>query len=257
MPRFFVDVSLQLGQTVTLTSGAQHHALSVLRLKHGDAVTLFNGLGGEFHGQLQRGSGREVHVALHSFDAREAELPYPIVLAQGLPSGDKMDWIVEKAAELGAQVVQPLALARSVVRLSGERERRRVVHWQGVAVSACEQCGRNQVLKVREPLTLRAWLDQIAAAGQRLYANPGAKAALAELAAPASGVQVYLAIGPEGGFSEEEAEALESAGFAAVSLGSRVLRTETAGLAALAMLGALWTRSKAPSSAPTGDGASA
>ena len=237
VPRFFCPQPLVSRSTVELPSATAHHALRVLRLGVGDGVTLFNGEGGEYPGSIVE-TGRGVRVQLDEWRDIERESPLELVLAQALPSGDKMDWIVQKAVELGAARIQPLGAARSVVKLSGERAARRVEHWRQVAVAACEQCGRNRLPVIEPILDLRQWLGRQEQDNGIccLLLAPGEAQRPREL----SGAhRMVLLVGPEGGLSEDEASAARSAGFAGLSLGPRILRTETAGPAALAALGAL------------------
>jgi 16S rRNA (uracil1498-N3)-methyltransferase len=240
MPRFFVDLPLAAPVTLVLPEAARRHAVGVLRLRAGDALTLFNGTGGEYHGVLVSADSASASVRLERFDTREAELPFAVTVAQGLSSGDKMDWTVEKAVELGACAVQPLAVHRSVVRLSGDRAERRRAHWQAIAQAAAEQCGRNRVPEVYAIKDLDLWTAELPNDALLLYADPRAQSMLSEVVPPPVCNPVYLLVGPEGGLTETEEATLATAGFRAVSLGQRVLRTETAALAALAMLGAIW-----------------
>jgi 16S rRNA (uracil1498-N3)-methyltransferase len=238
IPRFHCPIPLAPGASVELPAEAAHHASKVLRMGQGDAIVLFDGRGGEWTGQLAR-VGKAVTVALESFDATDREPPIAITLVQGLAAADKMDWIVQKAVELGVAVIQPVAARRSVIRLSGERLERRVAHWQAVAIAACEQCRRNRVPEVAPLVDLPQFLAGAAAQNaMRLVLAPEAGQRLANLPKPAG--SVMLLVGPEGGFEETELTAARLAGFTAVSLGPRVLRTETAGLAALAAMMALW-----------------
>lgn len=239
-PRFFCPGPLSAGATVCLPEGAAHHAARALRLGLGDAVTLFDGVGGEYSGRIAAIAKNRVEVALAAASVVERESPLYIVLAQALQAGEKMDLTVQKAVELGVAAVQPLASRRSVVRLAGERAQRRVAHWRGVVVSACEQCGRNRLPAVGEVMPLEDWLATLGplAPGElRLLLAPGATHALHELPPPG---RVSLLIGAEGGLDPQEQAAALGAGFVAVRLGPRVLRTETAGLAALAALQAVW-----------------
>ncbi|MBA3903597.1 MAG: 16S rRNA (uracil(1498)-N(3))-methyltransferase [Rhodocyclaceae bacterium] len=236
-PRFYCPIPLAARRTVDLPGAAAHHALRVLRLKSGDEVTLFNGEGGEYPGRIA-GTGRAVRVELGEWRDIERESALGVTLAQALPSGDKMDRIVQKAVELGVARLAPLAAARSVVRLSGERAARRVEHWRSVAVSACEQCGRNRLPDILPLLDLRQWLSELAPGKDeaRLLLSPQAELRLRDVR-PQGGV--VLLIGPEGGLTGDEAAAARAAGFRGASLGPRILRTETAGMAALAALAAL------------------
>jgi len=233
-------------QEIDLPEAAAHHAHRVLRLKVGDALTVFNGLGGEYPAKIV-GASRHVRVLLGEQIERERESPLNITLVQGLPASDKMDWIIQKAVELGVSRIVPLAATRSVVRLSGDRALRRVEHWQSVAVSACEQCGRNRVPKIEPLFEMRSWLAQLPKAADsksetRLLFSPEGKQRLSEFCSPAilgASANIVLLIGPEGGLTAEEELAAQTVGFQAVLLGPRILRTETAGLAALAALAAL------------------
>ncbi len=237
VPRFFCPIPLAAHGLVDLPEAAAHHALRVLRLGTGDAVTLFNGEGGEYPAHIVE-AGRGVRARLGVWRNVERESPLDLTLAQALPAGDKMDFVVQKAVELGVARIQPVAAARSVVRLSGERAARRVAHWRQVAVSACEQCGRNRVPEIAPILDLRHWLGALGRDNEtvRLLFDPAAQRRLGGGAGAAGYV---LLAGPEGGLTEEEMAAAHAAGFAGVSLGPRILRTETAGPAALAVLGAL------------------
>ena len=233
--RFFCPQPLAPDSLVELPAAASHHALRVLRLDVGDAVTLFNGEGGEYAGRIA-GTDRGVRVQLAEWQSVERESPLELVLAQALPAGDKMDWVVQKAVELGVARIQPLLTARSVVRLSGERAVKRVAHWRSVAASACEQCGRNRVPEIAPLLDLRQWLGRLPPENQlqrMLLAPQGGRRPRA-----LAGNRFLLLVGPEGGLDMEEAAAARLAGFADLSLGPRILRTETAGPAALAALGA-------------------
>lgn len=236
--RFHCSFPLAPGAQVELPDEAAHHASKVLRLAPGDVICLFDGHGGEWLGRLGR-AGKTVTAHLEQFDDIEREAPVAVTLVQGLPAADKMDWIVQKGVELGVAAFQPVVARRSVIRLSGERMERRVAHWRAVATSACEQCGRNRLPEVGLLVDLPQFLAGPAAQNAlRLVLAPGAERRLTEVPRPA-GV-VTLLVGPEGGFEAGELAAATSAGFLPVSLGPRVLRTETAGVAALAAMMALW-----------------
>lgn len=239
-PRFFCPAPLAAGNVVRLPESAARHAARALRLGPGDGVILFDGTGGEYAGRIVSVRKEEVEAELLAHRDRECESALRITLAQALQAADKMDLTVQKAVELGAVAVQPLASRRSVVRLEGERAVRRVEHWRGVAASACEQCGRNRVPAVGEIQSIERWLGGLGPAqpGElRLMMAPGAASGLAGLPAPA---HVILLIGAEGGLDAQEQAAAAAAGFVAVRLGPRVLRTETAGLAAMSAMQALW-----------------
>ena len=240
MARFFVDLPLRLGTTVELPSACAHHALRVLRLRDGQEVTVFNGQGGEFHGRLLTTKNHSAAFISERFDPREAELRWRITVAQGLVSNEKMDWIVEKSIELGAFAIQALTMERSVTKLSGERAERRRQHWMALSYSASEQCGRNRVAAILPLTSLTQWLEMSPSDGMRLMLSPQASHPLQGVSAPPLGQDVFLLVGPEGGFSSDEAQAAQAAGFVPVCLGPRVLRCETAAAATLAMLTALW-----------------
>jgi len=245
MPRFFLDAPLTPGTRVPLPTALSHHALRTLRLVDGDALTLFNGQGGEYSAQLVAPKGETASAEVLAFSAREAELPFRIIVAQGLSGGDKMDWTIEKAVELGAAGIVPLACARSVVRLSAERAAKRVEHWRALVTAACAQCGRNRVPVIEAPRPLTHWLADVPKDALRLVLTPRAEHSLVTHArathpAGAEGASIYLLVGPEGGLAPEEEQAALVAGFTAVHMGPRVLRTETAAAAALAMLAAVW-----------------
>lgn len=239
--RFFCPGPLSAGCVVALPAGAARHAVRVLRLAVGDALTLFDGGGAEYPARIVALAKDAVEVALGAAAAIDRESPLAVTLAQALQAADKMDLTIQKAVELGAAAVQPLASRRSVVRLDGERAARRVEHWRGVAVAACEQCGRNRLPEIGDIAPLAAWLATLpaAAAGElRLMLAPDAAVALAALPAPAG--RAILLVGAEGGLATDEQAAATAAGFIGLRLGPRVLRTETAGLAALAAIQALW-----------------
>lgn len=238
-PRFFCAIPLSPGAHFLLPPGPARHAARALRLGPGDRLTLFDGRGGEYAASIERVDRDEVAVRVGAFRPREAESPLALTLVQALQAGDKMDLTVQKAVELGVVRIVPVIARRSVVRLAGERAARRVAHWRGVAESACEQCGRNRVPQIDEIVPLADWLGALpAAAGDcRLMLAPGAARTLALLPPPPAAT---LLVGAEGGLDPVECAAARAAGFDAVRLGPRVLRTETAGMAALAAMQALW-----------------
>ena len=225
--RFYFPGVLPHAGEVELPPAIAHHALKVLRLGRGDAVVLFDGSGGELHARL--GASRTVAVD-GQWREVSRESPLDIVLVQALASSDKMDWIIQKAVELGVTGIIPVQAARSVLRLAGERADKKLEHWRRVVIAACEQCGRNRLPFVAPVQSLAACLAQTSKAARWVLA-PGGERLSAVQPVPAS---IHLFVGPEGGWSDEEL-ALH-ADSQAISLGSRVLRTETAGLAALAAL---------------------
>ncbi|MDP1957609.1 MAG: 16S rRNA (uracil(1498)-N(3))-methyltransferase [Rhodocyclaceae bacterium] len=230
------------GAQVELPEQAAHHALKVLRMKAGDAVILFDGRGGEWRAEIV-GAGTTARVALREFNDRESESPLDITLVQGLPSGDKMDWVVEKCVELGVTAIQPIAAKRSVIRLSAERMERRVAHWNAIAAAACEQCGRNRVPVVAPVLDLPHYLAQTREQNAlRLLLAPGSGSTLSALPKPATPLiaKLIVMVGPEGGWEAAEMLAFDAAGATPIRLGARILRTETVGAAVLAAMQAIW-----------------
>jgi 16S rRNA (uracil1498-N3)-methyltransferase len=236
--RFHVDAALRAGGTALLPEEAAHHAVHVLRLRPGDEIVLFNGRGGEFAARIAAAERLRISVDLLEHRPLERESPLAVTLVQGVSSSEKMDFTVQKATELGVAAVQPVLAARSVGRLAGERAALKRAHWQRVAIAACEQCGRNRVPEVRPAATLAAYCAAPGAAGTRLLLSPQGRLGLRDAAARLDG-GVALAAGPEAGFEAREEAMLVEAGFVPVRLGPRVLRTETAALAALAALNAL------------------
>jgi len=235
-PRIHCDIRLGPGAQFTLAPEAAQHVSKALRLKTGDNITVFDGRGGEYEAVLQKIDRDRVEVKVGAFRDVEREAAVTVGLVQGLPEADKMDWIVQKAVELGVAWIQPIVCDRSVVRLAADRAAKREAHWRRVAVAACEQTGRNQLPEVRPTLPFQSWLAE-ADAVPRWLMQPAAPA-LAERAAPTQPFEIL--VGPEGGLSEREAELALLRGCERVSLGQRVLRTETAALAALAAIHALW-----------------
>jgi len=238
MPRFYCPQPLVPGSVVDLPEAVAHH-LHVVRQQPGDALALFNGGGGQVRARLVEIGKRRASAMVEAHEDVEAELPFPLTLVQGLPEGSKMDWIVEKAVELGVARIVPLAAQRSVVRLSGERADKRRAHWQGVVISAAEQCGRNRLAEVAPVQDFNRWIAEPSEA-TRILLTPRAEASLAAWARVTPARASCLLVGPEGGFSTQEEDAALAAGAIALSMGPRVLRTETAGLAALAILAASW-----------------
>ncbi len=228
-PRLFVELALAPGATVTLPEGAARH-VRVLRLQPGSGVLLFNGEGSDWPAEIGAIGKRDITARVGTPQPVARELPWPLTLAVGMPANERMDTLVEKAGELGAARLQPLLCERSVLRLSGERADRKRAHWQAIAVAASEQCGRARVLQVAPVRTLAEWLAGGAIEGRRLVLAPGAPA-LRDLAAEGAAT---LLSGPEGGLAPAELAAAQAAGFVPAGLGARVLRADTAPLAALA-----------------------
>jgi 16S rRNA (uracil1498-N3)-methyltransferase len=232
VPRLYVDAAIEPGSRLVLPAEAAHHAARVLRLKDGDAVVLFDGRGGEYAARLALQGRDKVSATTAGRRDVERESPLQITLAQAISSSDRMDFTIQKAVELGVAAIHPLLASKSLVRLSAEREAKKLAHWRRVAIAACEQCGRNRIPEIREPVALERYRPD---AGSKILLSPSGSGKLSDLA---SG-PVVLAAGPEAGFSDAEEQLLLRAGFQPVRLGPRILRTETAALAALAALNAL------------------
>ncbi len=239
IPRIYQPVALRRGQLIELDGQAAVHLTRVLRLRAGDALVLFNGEGGEFTARLVEAGRRSARIEVGEFIDRELESPLQLVLAQGVSRGERMDYTVQKAVELGVSRILPLETVRSTVNLDGERRVKRRAHWQGVVNAACEQSGRNRVPVVEPVRGLADWLAEVTdEPGLKLVLHHRAEQSLAELPPPEG--PVTLLVGPEGGLSEEEIEAALACGFQPLRLGHRVLRTETAALAAMSVLQWLW-----------------
>jgi 16S rRNA (uracil1498-N3)-methyltransferase len=247
MPRFYCPTPLIPGELLDLPAGAARH-VQVLRLQPGDAITLFNGgpgipsSGGEFDATVTQMGRSHVQVQVVSHQPVEREAARPVHLVVGMPANDRMDWLVEKATELGVTSIQPLMTERSVLKLTGERAEKKVAHWQSVAISACEQCGGNRVPVIHEVLSFAAWAkvhtERVPSQALLLSLRPGTqglRTAVNASGQSAAGAITFLS-GPEGGLSAAEEERALACGFAPVTLGPRVLRSETAALTALAAL---------------------
>ncbi|MBB1077768.1 16S rRNA (uracil(1498)-N(3))-methyltransferase [Rhodoferax sp. 4810] len=250
MPRFYCPTTLTTGALLDLPAGAARH-VQVLRLQPGDGITLFTGeASGEFSATVTQMGRSSVQVQVGDFLPTQREPALRVHLAVGMPANERMDWLVEKATELGAASIQPLMTERSVLRLNGERADKKVAHWQSVAVAACEQCGGNLVPLIQPVMTLTQWLknwgerDVDAPTGLLLSLRSdarGVRDAVGQQAVAAPGQasivrEVTFLSGPEGGLSTAEEDAALAAGFQPVTLGPRVLRAETAALAALTAL---------------------
>ena len=239
MPRFYSPPPLPLSGTFDLPPDAAHHASHVLRLRVGDVVEIFDGIGNECQGLIAGLSGKRVTVNEITATGNMRESPLCVVLAQALSSSEKMDWVIQKATELGVTEIQPLATERSVARLSAERAANRLEHWQQVAISACEQCGRNVLPRIYTPLDILVWLQQTKSIPVAKYILlPEGVASLHDQTKPQG--KVVLLIGAEGGFSQAESTVALQCGYIPIRLGARVMRTETAAIAGLAVLQTLW-----------------
>lgn len=240
MPRFHCPAPLIHGQPLTLPAAAARH-VQVLRLQPGQTITLFNGEGGEWDATITRMGRSDVDVLLGAHHALEREPGRAVHLAMGMPANDRMDWLVEKAAELGVSSLQPLHTAHSVLRLAGDRATKKQAHWQSVAVAACEQCGGNRVPVVHPVADFATWLkalpplDATVPALRCLLSLAEGTQPLANALAQAPHAAVWFLSGPEGGLNPGEDALARAAGFVPVTLGPRVLRAETAALAALTL----------------------
>lgn len=239
IPRFYFPDPLALGARVNLPKDAAHHAVRVLRMDVGEVVSLFNGDGQVYRAKILRLDKQDVVVTIEQSTAVSNESPLHITLVQGISSGERMDFTLQKSVELGISAIQPIQAERSVVKLSAERKEKRLRHWQNIVAAACAQCGRNVVPEVMPAMGLTDWLSgQAPGEALRIHLSPDAESGLRDLKNPTR--PIVLAVGPEGGFSAHEHAALRQCGFVAVKLGPRVLRTETAALAALAALQICW-----------------
>ena len=236
LTRIHVPATLSEGAEIVLPVQAGEHLTRVLRLEAGAALTLFNGEGGEYAATLAPINGKKVIARVLRHDAVERESPLAVTLLQGVARGERMDLIVQKATELGVGRIVPVLAERSVVKLDARQRTRKREHWQAIAVSACEQCGRNRVAEVDEPMALGDAVKSLADDSVRCLLAAGGAESLAQVAAHAALRPIALLIGPEGGLAEHERQFAEGNGFRVYRMGPRVMRTETAGLAALAVL---------------------
>lgn len=238
IPRVHVAQSLQAGHEVLLPEQAGEHITRVLRLERGHPLILFNGDGHEYDATLESLARRAVSAEVSAVRAVDRESPLPLALAQGIARGEKMDWILKKATELGVARIIPIVTERTEVKLDEERAERRTLHWAGVIAGACEQSGRTRLPLLESPLRLDRWLGSLGAdAALRLALLPDGDVAARSLPPMTQGA--VLCVGPEGGFSENDVTMLRQTGFRGLRLGPRILRTETAGIAALSALQAL------------------
>lgn len=238
MPRFYCSQPLAIGSQLALPDNVAHH-VQVLRLEPGTTITLFNGDGGEYAATLTAIEKKRVSAEIKAHTVHDVELPYAITLAQALPESSKMDWIIEKAVELGAAAIQPLSAQRCVMRLAGERAEKKLAHWQGIIIAASEQSGRNRLAQLNALADCKSWIGR-QNLHHRILLSPRAGQSLSDWARHHPPQALTLMIGPEGGFTDIEEELAIAQGALPLSIGPRVLRTETAGLAALAALNAIW-----------------
>ncbi len=238
VPRFYIPPPLPRSATIELPSEAAHHAIRVLRLRVNDAVQVFDGEGRALDATIGEITGKRVLLQDLRACAADVESPLRIVLAQAMCGSEKMDWVVQKATELGATEIQPVQTQRSVAKLAAERAEKRIAHWRSVAIAACEQSGRNVLPAIHAPQDFDAWLESIQGrACSKFILLPDGAISLREQHVRGDAI---LLIGPEGGFSAEEALMAQQGGFVPIRLGARVLRTETAAIAGIAALQTLW-----------------
>ena len=238
IPRIYIDESLRTGIEVLLPEQAGEHVARVLRLERGHPLILFNGDGREYDATLATLAKRAVTAEVAGMREVDRESPLRLTLAQGIARGEKMDWILQKATERGVSHIVPVVTERTEVKLDEERAERRVLHWRSVIAGACEQCGRTRLPEIEAPQRLDRWLGALSDdATTRLALLPDGSAHLQEL--PRGLRAAALCVGPEGGFSDNDVTILKQAGFSGLRLGPRILRTETAGITAIAALQAL------------------
>ncbi|MFO1289348.1 MAG: 16S rRNA (uracil(1498)-N(3))-methyltransferase [Nitrosomonas sp.] len=246
-PRFYCNHPLTINETILLPSGVSHHAAHVLRLKKNNQVILFNGQGGEFTGQIEQIDKNGVTVQIQQFHDINRESPVMTELAQAICTNEKMDWIIQKAVEVGVNRIQPIMTNRCIVHLHGEKVKKRAEHWQQIIHSACEQCGKNKITELLPLVSYTDWLSQFKnsqtdrsiTSSTKLMLTPTAQIKLSELQ-PNNKDFFILLVGPEGGLTLSEEKLAITTGFIPIRLGQRTLRTESAGLAALASIQALW-----------------
>jgi 16S rRNA (uracil1498-N3)-methyltransferase len=250
LPRFYCPEKIAVGQVIELPASVAHHALRVLRLEQNDELILFNGNGGEFQGIIEHIGKNGIAALIEKHLNIERESPLVITLAQAMCVNEKMDWILQKAVELGVSRIQPLNTKLSIVRLSGGRAEKRMNHWQQIVISACEQCGRNRIPQVLPLASLPSWLamqinqwensSDSTLPDSYFMLSPTARKSLHDFPKPSATAALTVLVGSEGGLMPEEEAAALVAGFIPLRLGKRILRTESAALAAVAAMQALW-----------------
>ncbi len=234
--RLYIPLVMAVGKTVELDEDSAHYVRTVLRLKKTDAIILFNGDGGEYHGSVSEVSRKAVLITLEQRQDRNVESPLLIRLGLSIARGDRMDWSVQKAVELGVTHITPLLTERCVVQFKGDKKPQRLLHWQKIVQHAAEQSGRTVLPALTEIEQLQPWVSH--QHGLKVFLDPYAPTSLAQL--QPIDKQVTLLTGPEGGFAEHERDIAKAAGFIPVRLGQRILRTETASITALAAVQMLW-----------------
>lgn len=236
--RVYMPTPLTAGEQAMLPDSAASHIVRVLRLRAGAPLIAFDGSGSDYRCEISAIDGDSVQIDVGQKISGLPESPLRITLVQGISRGERMDWTIQKAVELGVAAIAPVIMARSVVRLDAEQAEKKLRHWQNIAASACEQCGRSVVPQVRPPLDFAQFLATAPRDGQRFVLSPTGRTSLAGFTSVST--RVKLLIGPEGGLDDGELERSQQAGFTPVRLGPRVLRTETAGVVALTVLQTLW-----------------
>ncbi|MBB3048400.1 16S rRNA (uracil1498-N3)-methyltransferase [Litorivivens lipolytica] len=236
IPRIYTDQPLSKGAELQLDDSASRHLCQVLRLNRGDVLVLFNGDGCSYPARISHADKKKAQVTVEDCDQRALESPFPIHLGIALSKGDRFDWVLQKATELGVTAITPLQTQRVDVKLNRERAEKKQRHWQQVIISACEQCGRNRLPQLAEPQTLQDWLGEVEA-DQKWVLSPAHEGGLRPSQSASSAA---LLVGPEGGLEDDEVKLALNAGFEALQLGPRILRTETAPLAAISILQFCW-----------------
>jgi 16S rRNA (uracil1498-N3)-methyltransferase len=235
VPRIYVPIALNPDAHVELDENSAHHVRDVLRLRKGNPLQIFNGEGNEYAAVLTLVSKKSVVLVVGSESHRNTESRLPIYFGLAISRGERMDFAIQKSVELGVSVICPLLTERCVVKLDGHRSAQKQLHWQRIATNASEQSGRVRVPEIQRPVSLSSWLED--ASGLKIFLDPSSRQSLAMLSEPQC---VYLLSGPEGGFTGHERDRAISAGFIAVNIGPRILRTETAALAGITLIQALW-----------------
>jgi 16S rRNA (uracil1498-N3)-methyltransferase len=238
IPRIYISNHLKAGSTIELDDRAFQHTVKVLRLREDSEIILFNGSGGEYSATLTKVTKKQAVAEVNDFFEKESESPLSIHLALGISKGERMDFAIQKSVELGVTEITPLYTERCVVNLDAKREAKRLDHWQGIIISACEQSGRNTVPQLHKPVDIRKSFSGLPETDIKLTLSPYAKQSLKELKTPGNGVLIM--IGPEGGLSEQEVELAVKHNFSAMRMGPRILRTETAAITAISAIQTLW-----------------
>lgn len=238
IPRIYMDKPLDSGDSIVLDERAFQHAIKVLRLREGNELILFNGTGREYEATLQQVNKKQATVKITKIEQKDIESPLSVHLALGISKGERMDFAIQKAVELGVTDITPLYTERCVVNLDTKREAKRLEHWQGVMISACEQSGRSRLAKIHKPIDIRRNFSELPDSKLKLTLSPYADQSLKQITEPDG--DVLILIGPEGGLSEQEVQMAIQYGFEPVRMGPRILRTETAALTALSTIQMLW-----------------